>query len=126
MARVLALIPDLLFGSQVQGLLAAAGHQVELVSDRHAAELALAGINEPPPAVFIVDMDADQFDAAEFVRERRICNALGATRVLAFYPHVRAELMQRAADADVDWCVPRSRLRREGAALVSELTEESA
>ena len=32
MARVLALIPDLLFGSTVHGALTGAGHQVELVS----------------------------------------------------------------------------------------------
>ena len=31
MARVVALVPDLLFGSQVQGMLAAAGDEVELV-----------------------------------------------------------------------------------------------
>lgn len=33
MARVLALIPDLLFGSQVQGQLRAAGYEVELIGD---------------------------------------------------------------------------------------------
>ncbi len=33
MARVLALVPDLLFGSQVQGSLTAAGHEVELIGD---------------------------------------------------------------------------------------------
>ena len=33
MARVLALVPDLLFGSRVQGALTAAGHEVELIGD---------------------------------------------------------------------------------------------
>ena len=33
-ARVVALVPDLLFGSQVQGMLAAGGHEVELVGER--------------------------------------------------------------------------------------------
>ena len=32
MARVLALVPDLLFGSRLQGALAAAGHEVELLA----------------------------------------------------------------------------------------------
>ena len=33
MARVLALVPDLLFGSRVQGDLTAAGHDVQLIGD---------------------------------------------------------------------------------------------
>ena len=33
MAHVLALIPDLLFGSRVQGALTAAGHEVALLTD---------------------------------------------------------------------------------------------
>ena len=36
MARVLALVPDLLFGSQVQGMLAAAGDEVDLVGEKTA------------------------------------------------------------------------------------------
>ena len=37
MARVVAFVPDLLFGSKVQGMLAAAGHEVDLVSTSDAA-----------------------------------------------------------------------------------------
>ena len=46
MARVLALVPDLLFGSRVQGALTAAGHEVELIADegRLRARTALAGV----------------------------------------------------------------------------------
>ncbi len=37
MTRVVALVPDLLFGSRVQGQLAAAGHDVELVGNPQQA-----------------------------------------------------------------------------------------
>ncbi len=46
---------------------------------------------------------------------------LGVTRTLAFYPHVEADTRRRAIEAGFDLVVPRSRMAREGAALVAEL-----
>ncbi|MDQ3767916.1 MAG: hypothetical protein M3370_00325, partial [Actinomycetota bacterium] len=50
----MALLPDLLFGSNVQGALAAAGHDVALVSGEEAARGALPGAD-----VLVLDLAAD-------------------------------------------------------------------
>ena len=47
--------------------------------------------------------------------------ALGQTRTLGFYSHVDAPARERAEQAGFDLVVPRSRMAREGAALVRRL-----
>ena len=59
MARVLALTRDLLFGSQVQGALTLAGHDVELIADEPRLRARLADSSDPahPPAdLLVVDL----------------------------------------------------------------------
>jgi hypothetical protein len=107
-ARVVALVPDLLFGSKVQGMLVAAGHDVELVPSADAARERATGAD-----VVIVDLTAGDVDVAGIV---------GVTRTLAFYSHVEADVRERAEAAGYDLVVPRSRMAREGAALVARLT----
>ncbi|MEA2255467.1 MAG: hypothetical protein QOG35_1512 [Solirubrobacteraceae bacterium] len=109
MARVAALIPDLLFGSKVQGALRAAGHDVELVSGAEAV-----GDVE----VVVVDLTADGVDPGELVRAL----AGGEARTLGFFAHVQPEVRERALAAGFDQVVPRSRMAREGADLVARLT----
>ncbi|HYM54925.1 MAG TPA: hypothetical protein VES97_06150, partial [Solirubrobacteraceae bacterium] len=59
MARVLALVPDLLFGSRVQGALTAAGHEVEMIGDRERLRERLQD-DRALAAVLVVDLtDAD-------------------------------------------------------------------
>jgi nucleoside-diphosphate-sugar epimerase len=113
MASVVAYVPDLLFGSNVVGALQAAGHEVRLVSE--------PGAMEPvPPAVdvLVVDLTADPEPRIQAVA------ALdrGQARVLAFYSHVEADVRAAAEAAGFDLVVPRSRMAREGAALVSRLS----
>jgi hypothetical protein len=121
-AQVLALISDLLFGSQVQGMLASAGYEVELVADIAQAEKGLAGIGgKTRPAVLVIDLDSAEFDAVEFVRDRQTAGALLGTRMLGFYPHIDLDSRRLAEDAEFDLVVPRSRMAREGASLVAGL-----
>jgi len=54
MARIVAFVPDLLFGSQVQGALRAAGHQVELASDAATVRRLLADSD-----LLVVDLTDD-------------------------------------------------------------------
>ena len=109
MARVLAYVPDLLFGSNVLGGLRGAGHEVELV--------ATLGAVDPAVEVLVVDLTAD---VAE-----RIAAVEGATpgtvRTLGFYAHVERDVRERAERAGFDLVVPRSRMAREGPVLVSRL-----
>ena len=53
MARVLALVPDLLFGSRIQGALTAAGHEVELITDERRLRDRLKD-RPPAPTVLLV------------------------------------------------------------------------
>lgn len=107
MAQVAVLVPDLLFGSNLLGALRAAGHEAVLIAD--------AGQVEPDAAdVVVVDLTAD---AAERIAQAR---GLGVPK-LAFYSHVEADVRAAAEAAGFDLVVPRSRMAREGPALVERL-----
>jgi hypothetical protein len=95
MARVAVVVPDLLFGSRVQGGVEAAGH--ELVAADADPDLVIADVEVVDPA-----------------------GVPGAKR-LGFYPHVQPDLRKRAEDAGFDLVVPRSRIARELPELVEKL-----
>lgn len=108
MAYVVAYIPDLLFGSNVVGALKAAGHEVGLVAD--------SGTIVGSADALVLDLTADPDD-----RLRAVEPLLGTIPSLAFYSHVEADVRERATRAGVDLVVPRSRMAREGPALVQRL-----
>jgi hypothetical protein len=110
--RVVAWVPDLLFGSKLLELLQAGGHDAALVPD--TARLAEAA---PAAGVVVVDLTADAADRVAALGELD----LGDARTLAFYSHVEAETRELAERAGLDRVVPRSRMAREGAALVEAL-----
>ncbi len=113
MARVVAYIPDLLFGSNVVGGLQAAGHEPVLVSDPAALERELSGAQ-----ALVVDLTADP---TERIRQVSALHRPGI-KTLAFYSHVEADVRAEAEQAGFDLVVPRSRMARDGAALVTRLT----
>jgi hypothetical protein len=110
-ARVVAYVPDLLFGSNVLGMLQAGGHQAELVSQPGPMA---EGID-----VVVVDLTADAGRRIEQISALELHGA----RVLGFYSHVEANVRTQAEAAGFDLIVPRSRMAREGAALVARLSE---
>ena len=116
MARVVAYVPDLLFGSNVQGLLTAGGHEVALVTSAGAAGAALAGGAD----VLLVDLTSD----AEVRIGETGALTLGGARTLGFFAHVEPEVRDRAMAAGFDLVVPRSRMNREGAELVTRLVAD--
>lgn len=121
MARVLALVPDLLFGSRVQAMLEAAGEEVELIGDVPRLRERLSAPEEPRADVLVIDLTDAQLDGAA-VHESLVENELlDGIRTLAFYSHVDAETGRRAREAGFDLVVPRSRMAREGAQLVASL-----
>jgi hypothetical protein len=136
MARVLALTRDLLFGSQVQGALTLAGHDVELIGDESRLRARLAVSSDPgfpvdpgspadpglPAAeVLIVDLTDGDLDAAATVQALSRDGQLADVHTLGFYSHVEAAARERAERAGVELVVPRSRMAREGADLVAGL-----
>jgi hypothetical protein len=103
LSRVHVFTDDLLFGSRLASDLSAAGHEVTV---------------GPRP-----DRGADAIVAdLTYEADERIA-ALAAPRppTLAFFSHVEADVRARALAAGIDLVVPRSRVAREGPALLAGL-----
>jgi len=100
-AKIAAVVPDLMLQSRVAETLRAAGHEVAIASagDIGDAELIVADVNE-------VDASAV---------------AAYGVPVLGFHQHTDPESKKRAEEAGVALVVPRSRLMREMPELVDGL-----
>jgi hypothetical protein len=112
-ARVVAFVPDLLFGSRVIGMLQAAGHQAVLVSDLDQVDAGLVD-------VLVVDLTND----AQARIDRVHAAGMDHTKKLAFYLHTETEVRAAAQQAGFDMVVPRSRMAREGEGLVAGLAPD--
>jgi hypothetical protein len=110
-ARVVAFVPDLLFGSNVIGGLTAAGHEAVLVND-------LKSIDAAATDVLIIDLTFDAANRVALLQQA----GLPGVKTLAFYLHTEADVRALAKQAGVDLAVPRSRMAREGATLVARLS----
>jgi len=148
MARVLVLCADLMFGSRIAAQLQGAAEQFELVSDAESVTARLKGPADLRPEVLVVDLTGDPEEGIGLV-ERLAGEGDGSSgpagnapgpavsepgsavsepgpgspRTLGFYSHVEADVRERAERAGFDLVVPRSRMAREGAALVGRLLE---
>jgi CheY-like chemotaxis protein len=111
-ARVVAVFDDLLLGSNVLGLLSSAGHETQLAAP--AAAIVDAD-------VLVVDLGSAGFDGIELVERLRAAGELDGVATLGVYSHVEHDVRLRAEAAGFDLVVPRSRLMREGGALVAKL-----
>ena len=116
MARVAALIPDLLFGSKVQSALEAAGHEVDLITTEVEAWDEVGGID-----LLVVDLTSPDVDGVELFETLATGGELHEVRSLGFFAHVEPEVRERALQAGFDLVVPRSRMAREGAQLADGL-----
>jgi uncharacterized protein YbjT (DUF2867 family) len=120
-ARVLVLSADLLFGSNVQGALTAAGHEVQTLASEARLRERLADTTRPGAEVLVVDLTDEELPGAGIVAALMSAGELDATRTLGFYSHVDVAARESAEKAGFDLVVPRSRMAREGAALVTRL-----
>ena len=118
MARVVALVPDLLFGSKVLSMLEGAGHEVTLTAEEDDARTE-AEFSD----VLVVDLTTDTIDGIMLVDSMVAGGELRSQRTLGFYSHVETDVPDRAREAGFDLVVPRSRMAREGAELVGRLVE---
>ena len=112
MARVVAFIPDLLFGSSVVSALSAAGHEPVLASNAQALRDALTDAD-----ALVVDLTFDVPERIELVRSVRPAGL----KTLAFYSHVEADVRDQGREAGFDLVIPRSRMAREGVAVLDRL-----
>ena len=99
---ILAVFDDLLLGSNVLGMLKAAGYEAQLVSQAAPADLVIA-------------------DLAGGADPAAIAKAAGDAKLLGVFSHVQPEQRKAALAAGFDLVVPRSRMAREGPALVHSL-----
>jgi hypothetical protein len=103
-ARVVAVAPDLLFGSKIEAMLSAAGHDVTL-----SPALAEAPLDEAD--LIVADLDTENPEAL-----------VGpGIPVLGYYSHVNVSTKEAAEAAGVDLAVPRSRMVRELPELAAKL-----
>ncbi len=103
MARIVALVSDLMLASRVEGSLRAAGHEVTVKATPDAETVEADAI--------VADLEAVDPDAVV---------AIGPP-TLGFYSHVDVETRRRAELAGFDVVVPRSRMARELPALIERL-----
>jgi hypothetical protein len=104
-ARVTALIGDLLFGSRAVELLSAAGHEVRLVP---SAPEDLATTTD----VVVVDLTTGTIPDGLTGR---------GPKTLGVFAHVEPDVRERALAAGFDLVIPRSRFMREGGDVVARL-----
>jgi hypothetical protein len=136
MARVAALCSDLMFGSRLAAQVLQTGERLELLADAAAVQALLEGPAEHRPQLLLVDLTSEPQTGIALVgrlgeqvagstegRGEPTGAAQGPPRTLGFYSHVEADVRERAELAGFDLVVPRSRMAREGAALVQRLLE---
>lgn len=121
MARIALLCPDLLFGSKVEGALKVAGHSVSRFDDEERLREGLEFCD-----LLVVDLTTEDLDGPALVEALRADGTLGALPTLGFYSHVDVDTRRRAEAAGLSRVVPRSRMAREGAALVEGLLPPGA
>ncbi len=117
MARIALLSPDLLFGSKVQGALELAGHSVSRFATVERLRVA-AQFHD----IVVFDLTAEGIDGPDVLHALREHGELAPrTATLGYYSHVDTETRARALEAGFTRVVPRSRMAREGVALVEGL-----
>jgi hypothetical protein len=100
MARIAALVQDLMLASRVRTSLEASGHEVEQDTDLPDE---LDGID-----LVVADLDA--------VSPERLVDV--GVPVIGFYQHTDVDTKKRAEEAELAFAVPRSRMVRELPELV--------
>ncbi|WP_210493752.1 hypothetical protein [Patulibacter sp. SYSU D01012] len=115
--RVAVVVPDLMFGSQAVELVRAAGHEPLLVPDVDGLARLLA---EDDVGAIVADLSVDGAETAEDIADVRP----PGVPVLASFAHVEPEVRAVALEVGLDQVVPRSRLAREGGALLNALLED--
>lgn len=96
MARVLAVVPDLMLSSRVSAMLGAAGHEVSVVAET------------PAQAGFDFDLVVCDLEAVDPEPVAKL-----PAPAIGFYSHVDVETRDRGRAAGLELVVPRSRMARE-------------
>ncbi len=104
---VLGLVPDLMFGTQIENVLTHLGYTCELV---RAADTLVTRAREAGPALVLIDLAARGVDAPATIRRLRAQPATARVPVVAFGPHLDAPARDAAHAAGADAVVANSKL----------------
>ena len=74
--------------------------------------------------MLVVDLTDADYGGVSLVEALSAQGSLAGVRTLAFYSHVDVEMRTRAEQAGLDMIVPRSRMAREGPALIAKLVQD--
>ncbi|MDE3088615.1 MAG: hypothetical protein KGJ80_04435 [Chloroflexota bacterium] len=114
MPTILALVPDLMFGTRIEDAAKRLGYRIVSLS---AADDFDAVMDRDKPALVIVALDAANWERAVPAAKR------AGARVLAFGSHKNVELLQAAKAAGCDQVVARSRMAAELPDLLKKYVE---
>ncbi len=103
-----AMVSDLIFGSRIIAEGKSAGMEVRTIASPAALSAIMA---EEEVRLVLVDMTAGRQAACEAIASA--ARHAGAPAIVAFYPHVDAELREAAAAAGAGIVLPRSRFVQE-------------
>ncbi len=106
-ACVLALVPDLMFASRIEGALGYLGYRPLIVKDRAAL---LAAAHVQVPVLVLVDLAAPGVDVPETIAALKASPVTRAIPLVAFGPHLDAAARAAAAAAGADAVVANSKL----------------
>ena len=104
MARVLAVVPDLMLSSKVSAMLGAAGHEVTVVAKAPES-------GDTDCDLIVCDLESVDPEAI----------AQLSAPAIGFYSHVDVETRDRGRDAGLELVIPRSRMARELPELAARL-----
>jgi hypothetical protein len=114
MAKIVALVPDLMFGTRIEDAAKHLGYPVEFVKPEEDAGAMIAHVS---PALVVVALDAPH--SMEAIEAGRKAGA----RVLAFGSHKNVELMRAAKAAGCDQVVARSQMAADLPNLLKKYAE---
>jgi DNA-binding NtrC family response regulator len=118
MARIEALSADLLFGSRLQAMAIADGHELRLAQNASSLEQA---VREGDTSAVLVDLTDEDLDGSAVLEALTGQGLLEGIPALGYYSHVDVAARERAEQAGFDLIVPRSRMAREGSELLRGL-----
>jgi CheY-like chemotaxis protein len=105
MRRVVAVVDDLFFAARIRATGEQVGVTVEVARD---ADALVAKARQDPPALVILDLQAQRLDPLALVARLKADAQLRAVPLVGFLSHVEVELQQRARATGIDRVLPRS------------------
>jgi CheY-like chemotaxis protein len=117
---VLALVPDLMFATRIEGVLGQLGYRAAILKDSAAL---LAEVRARQPALVLVDLAARGVDVPAAIRALKADQATGGIPLVAFGPHLDEAARAAAHDAGADAVVANSKLAFDLPGLVARYAQ---